>query len=98
MLFRSEAAQEVGTNNLSGFRSAAGVDNFARDGRFILGSFSKSHTVLNANLTLATDDGRWFGQLYCDNCTDEAYPQSTLSNHSYLNQPRSYGLRVRLGF
>ncbi len=90
--------QEVGTNNLSGYRSAAGVDNFARDGRFILGSFSDSHTVLNANLAYTTDDGRWLAQLYCDNCTDEAYPQSTLSNHSYLNRPRTYGFKVRLGF
>lgn len=92
------ADQEVGTNNLSGYRSAAGVDNFAGDGRFILGSFSGSHTVVNANVAFATDDGRWTAALYCDNCTDETYGQSTLSNHTYLNAPRTYGLKVRLGF
>jgi iron complex outermembrane receptor protein len=90
--------QEVGTNNLSGYRSAAGVDNFAGDGEFVLGSFSESHTIVNANVTLATDDGRWTAALYCDNCTDETYGQSTLSNYTYLNSPRTYGLKVRLGF
>ena len=90
--------QEVGTNNLSGYRSASGVDNFAGDGEFVLGSFSEAHTVLNANIAFATDDGRWSAALYCDNCTDETWGQSTLSNHTYLSAPRTYGLKVRLGF
>jgi iron complex outermembrane receptor protein len=96
LLYTSD--QEVGTNNLSGYVNAAGIANFAGDGQFVLGSFSKAHTLVNLNLTLATDDGRWAAALSCTNCTDKAYPQSTLSNFSYLNQPRSWSLDVRRRF
>ncbi len=90
--------QEVGTNNLSGYVNAQGVQNFAGDGRFILGSYSEAHTTVNLNLTLATNDDRWQATLSCSNCTDEAYPQSTLSNFSYLNEPASWSLDIRRRF
>jgi iron complex outermembrane recepter protein len=90
--------QEVGTNNLSGYVSAGGVANFAGDGEFLLGSFSEAHTVINANLTLRSDADVWSVSLSCDNCSDETYEQSTLSNFSYLNQPRTWGLKARWNF
>lgn len=90
--------QEVGTNNLSGFISDAGVANFAGDGRFVLGSFSEEHTIVNANIALRDGDDRWLASISCDNCFDQAYPQATLSNFSYLNPPRSWALRVRWNF
>lgn len=89
---------EVGTNNLSIFRSASGQLNFARDGDFVLGSFSEAHTVVNASVTLRTDDDAWFASLGCSNCSDTAFPQSTLSNYTYLNPPRTWSLRVRRNF
>jgi iron complex outermembrane receptor protein len=90
--------QEVGTNNLSAFVSAAGVANFARDGQFILGSYSASHTQVSVNLALRADDDRWLASVSCDNCTNEAYPQSTLSNYSYLNAPGSWNVKFRWKF
>ena len=96
VIYTSE--QEVGTNNLSGYVNAAGVANFAGDGRFVLGSFSEAHTVVNFNLTFADADRRWAAILACNNCTDETYPQSTLSNFSYLNEPRSWTLDLRWRF
>jgi len=96
LLYTSD--QEVGTNNLSGFINDAGVANFAGDGRFVLGSFSEAHTLINLNLRLAGVDDRWSIVLSCNNCTDEAFPQSTLSNFSYLNEPRNWVLDVRWRF
>jgi iron complex outermembrane receptor protein len=96
LLYTSD--QEVGTNNLSGYVNDAGVANFAGDGRFVLGSFSKAHTLVNLNLTFASDDAAWTAALSCTNCTDKAYPQSTLSNFSYLNQPRIWSLDLRRRF
>ncbi len=90
--------QEVGTNNLSAFRSSSGVLNFAADGEFILGSFSEAHTVVNFNLALRTRDDRWFAALSCDNCFSETYPQATLSNFSYINPPATWAVKVRRKF
>ena len=53
---------------------------------------------MNANLTFRTIDDLWLAALSCDNCTDESNPQSTLSNFSYLNPPRSWNFRVSRSF
>lgn len=90
--------QEVGTNNLSAFRNSAGVLNFARDGDFILGSYSEAHTVVNASLGFRTNDGNWFAAVGCDNCFDETYEQATLSNWSYLNAPATWSVKLRRSF
>jgi iron complex outermembrane receptor protein len=90
--------QEVGTNNLSAFRNSAGVLNFARDGEFILGSFSEAHTLVNFNLALRSSDDRWLISASCDNCSDEIYPQATLSNFSYVNPSASWAVKARLKF
>jgi iron complex outermembrane receptor protein len=89
---------EVGTNNLSGYVNSAGVANFAGDGQFILGSFSRAHTTVNFNLSLRDDDDRWLIAASCDNCTNQSYPQSTLSNFSYLNPPGSWAVSARWRF
>ena len=92
------SSQEVGTNNLSGYVSASGVANIAGDGSFVLGSFSRAHTLVNANLTLATDDRGYSLALSCSNCGNISFPQSTLSNFSYLNEPRTVALDLRVRF
>jgi iron complex outermembrane receptor protein len=89
---------EVGTNNLSGYVNSAGVANFAGDGQFVLGSFSREHTTVNVNVGLRDDDDRWLVSASCDNCTNQSYPQSTLSNFSYLNPPRSWAVTARWRF
>lgn len=96
LLYTSD--QEVGTNNLSGWVNAAGVANIGRDGTFVLGSYSEAHTVTNFNLKFATKDDRWQAVLSCSNCTEEAWPQSTLSNFSYLNEPRTWAFDLKRRF
>ena len=90
--------QEVGTNNLSAFISSAGQLNLARDGEAVLGSFSESHWIVNANLGLSSPDNRYSLALSCDNCFDKSYFQATLSNYSYLNPPRTWRLTARTRF
>ncbi len=92
------ADSEVGTANLSAWENSAGVLNLGRDGAFRLGSFSESHTLLNASLTLASPGGAWQAALSCDNCSDESFPQSTLSNYTYINPPRRWALRLKYRF
>lgn len=90
--------QEVGTTNISFYRNAQGQLNITGDGEFLAGSFSKSHVVVNASVAVETLDERYRFSLECDNCFDVAYPQATLSNFSYLNQPMSWTVRLRAKF
>jgi iron complex outermembrane receptor protein len=90
--------QEVGTNNLSAFLSDDGVLNLNRDGEPVIGSFSKEHWIVNANLTLRAPDDRYSASLSCDNCFGEVYPQATLSNFSYINPPSTWRLTLRTRF
>jgi iron complex outermembrane recepter protein len=96
LLYTSD--QEVGTNNLSGWISPSGVPNIGRDGAFVVGSYSEAHTVMNFNLRFATNDDAWQATLSCNNCTDESWPQSTLSNYSYLNEPQTWAIDIRRRF
>jgi iron complex outermembrane receptor protein len=90
--------QEVGTNNLSGYIDSSGRANFEGVGDFVLGSFSRGYSLVNLNLALASNDDRWTAILSCTNCGDRAYPQSTLSNFSYLNEPRTWAIDIRRRF
>jgi len=92
------SSQEVGTANLTVWRNPAGVLDLARDGAAVEGSFQRGYELLNASLTFATPDAQWVASIACDNCTDRAVFQSTLSNYSYLNPPRSFTVRVRRKF
>lgn len=90
--------QEVGTTNISFYRSASGVFNITGDGEFVSGSFSKAHTVVNASVAVETLDERYRFSLECDNCFGTTYVQATLSNFSYLNPPSSWTARLRAKF
>ena len=92
------SSQEVGTSNTNFYRNAAGIINVTGDGEFVTGSFSRAHTIVNASLGIATADRRWNATVECNNCFDVAYPQSTLSNFSYLNQPASWQVKLRTKF
>ena len=89
---------EVGTGNLSAWENSAGELNLVRDGAFRIGSYSEEHTLLNASLALSSPSGNWQAVLSCDNCTYEVFPQSTLSNYTYINPPRRWALRLKYAF
>ena len=91
-------SQEVGTSNTNFYRNAAGVINVTGDGEFVTGSFSRAHTIVNASLGIATIDRNWNATVECNNCLAVAYPQSTLSNFSYLNQPATWMVKLRRKF
>jgi iron complex outermembrane receptor protein len=92
------SSQEVGTGNLTIWRNAAGVENLARDGVPVSGSFQPAYSLVNATLTWRNPGSDWTVQLVCANCTDQAAFQSTLSNYSYLNPPRTWLARVMKRF
>ena len=89
------SSQEVGSSNTNFYRTDAGVINVRGDGKFVTGSFSRPHTVVNASLGIANVGRDWNASVECSNCFDVAYPQSTLSNFSYLNQPATWMVKVR---
>jgi iron complex outermembrane recepter protein len=96
--FAYMGAHEVGSANVSIWRSASGVLNSVRDGEFVTGSYSAAHTVINAGVAFRTDDKLWSGSIDCSNCTNEAFPQASLSNFTYLNPPMTWSVKVKRAF
>jgi iron complex outermembrane recepter protein len=96
--FSYVSAHEVGSANVSIWRNSVGVLNADRDGEFVTGSFSAAHVLINAGLAFRTDDNLWTASLECSNCFDKAFPQASLSNFTYLNQPMSWLMRVKRAF
>jgi iron complex outermembrane receptor protein len=90
--------QEVGTTNLSFYRSATGAFNVTGDGTFLAGSFSKAHTYVNASVAVETADNAWRVTADCSNCFGVDSVQATLSNFSYINPPGTWSVRVRRKF
>jgi iron complex outermembrane receptor protein len=98
------AKSEVGTSELSlysqGFTSAGGVTyggNPYGNGTFIAGSFSEARWIVNASLTLKSDAG-WSIAAECKNCFDQVAVESALANYSYLNPPKTWGIRAKFDF
>ncbi|MEO0981050.1 MAG: TonB-dependent receptor [Pseudomonadota bacterium] len=58
-------------------------------------SFEDGYFLVNAGVTLATDDGAWQLIGECSNCTNTIYLQSDLANTLYLNEPRRWGFRLK---
>jgi iron complex outermembrane recepter protein len=96
--FSYVSAHEVGSANVSIWRSASGVLNASRDGEFVTGSFSDAHTIVNAGISFRTNNRLWSGSLDCTNCTDKAYSSAALSNFSYLNEPRKWTFKIKRVF
>jgi len=66
-----------------------------------------AHTLLNGQIGLESNDGRWRVSIWGNNLTDEVYKQRLfdLSGLTFvaqklisLGQPRTYGVRLRLNF
>jgi len=98
------SAFETGTANLSFYdqpvTTAAGsfVGNPFGNGNFVTGSASESYTLVNASLTLRTADRNWAVSIECENCFDEVYNQSSLSNFTYISPPGTWFIRARRNF
>lgn len=67
-------------------------------GRYISGSRSAAHWLVNAGIAVRTDDDAWLVSLECENCLDDIHTQSSLVNYTYLNPPRTWMLRARRTF
>jgi iron complex outermembrane receptor protein len=62
------------------------------------GSHASGYVLVNAALTLRTDDNNWTLALECSNCLDRAYVESSVANYSYLGEPRSWQVRLKRVF
>jgi iron complex outermembrane recepter protein len=95
---------EVGTSNVSVFNgTVTGTNgtfpgNFSNTGPFVTGSFSPSHWIFNAGLTLKSPDDAWSLGVECTNCLNEEYSASTLANYSYLPRPMEWMIRSKFKF
>jgi iron complex outermembrane receptor protein len=92
--------QNVATSNLTIFTGPITGSNgtFPSNpyaGDVITGGQVASNWLVNAGLALNGPDDRWTLALECQNCFDETYFQSSLSNYSYLNQPMTWMVRAR---
>ena len=68
------------------------------NGDFITGSNSPSVWLVNASLGLNTPNNRWKFSVECNNCFNEEFIQTALSNFSYLNPPMTWTVRARYNF
>ncbi len=99
--YRSKS--NVGTSAVSfydpGFTSAAGVTygSNTTGGTLITGAFSPSRWIANASITLKSEGG-WSLVAECKNCFDEESIESTLSNYTYLGNPRTWAFRAKYAF
>ena len=94
---------ETGTANATIYSGAStGVNGTfpanPNSGAFLNGSQTKSHVLVNAGLTLRTEDGNWMVSAECDNCFSKVYNQSSLSNYTYLSPPGTWTIRARRKF
>jgi iron complex outermembrane recepter protein len=95
---------EVGTSGVTVYNgTVTGTNgtfpgNFTGTGTLVGGSFSPSHWIINAGLTLKGPDDVWSLGIECSNCFNEEYTQSTLANFAYLNRPMEWMLRTRYKF
>jgi iron complex outermembrane recepter protein len=95
---------EVGTSNVSVFQgSVAGTNgtfpgNLINQGPYVGGSFSPSHWVFNAGLSLKSPNDSWSLGVECSNCLNEEYFASTLANYAYLNRPMEWMIRSKFRF
>jgi iron complex outermembrane recepter protein len=100
--FASET--EVGTSGVTVYNgSVTGTNgtfpgNFTGTGTLVGGSFSPSHWIINAGITLKAPGDVWSLGIECSNCFNEEYTQSTLANFAYLNRPMEWMLRTRYKF
>ncbi|MBV7257189.1 TonB-dependent receptor plug domain-containing protein [Pacificimonas sp. WHA3] len=57
-----------------------------------------ARVLVDAGLSLRTDDDWWIVSIECDNCLDETYVDSGALGYAYLGQPRTWTFRARRKF
>lgn len=67
-------------------------------GEFITGSFTNDYVLVNAGLSLASEDKAWLLSVECNNCLSKTYRDTTLAKYNYLNRPMTWTVRVRRRF
>ena len=67
-------------------------------GTVISGSHANAFVLVDAAMTLRTDDNNWTLALECSNCLDRTYVASSLANYAYLGPPRSWQVRLKRVF
>jgi iron complex outermembrane recepter protein len=98
------SASEVGTSQVTLYNqpitgtNGTFPSNPFGNGAIITGSESPAAWLVNASLRIAAPEDRWALSVECSNCFNESFSQSTLANYSYLNQPRTWMIRMRAGF
>ena len=96
--------QEVAIANLSFYDGTVTGSNGSfpanpfGNGRFITGSQSAANWIVNASVLLSAPDDKWQFTAECQNCLNESFIQSALSNYSYLNPPMTWMVRARYNF
>ncbi len=96
--------QEVAIANLSFYDAPVTGSNGTfpanpfGNGAFITGSQSAANWLVNASVLLSSPEDKWQFTAECQNCLNESFIQSALSNYSYLNPPMSWMVRARYNF
>ena len=90
-------ASETGSSNVNIYRDAAGAFNL-RSGSLAFGSHADPTVLVNASLGWVSVNGRFQASVACQNCFNEVYVQSALSNFSYINPPRNWTATFRVNF
>ena len=85
---------ETAAANLSLYVDDAGVINTAGRGRFVDGSTSLAHWMVNASVALESEDSKWRLSVSCLNCSNAYYTESAIS-FSYPNAPRTWEIRLK---
>jgi iron complex outermembrane receptor protein len=102
LFYRSD--YQTGTGNASLYTGGitAGAGGGGRsfpanpfDGDVISGSAGAGAVLVNAAVTMQTDDGNWTLALECNNCFDQGNVDNSLGTTSYFNAPRTLLLRLK---
>jgi iron complex outermembrane receptor protein len=84
------------TRTINGVSTTFPTNPFS--GELLAGSAVPPFWLVNASLSLRTDDGNWLVAVECDNCFDKAYVQSSLVNYNYISPPRTWMVRAKRNF
>ena len=82
---------------ISSISGAIGVDLTPTETTITLPDTTITPTVVNAGVTLLSDDGTWSATVECKNCADEEYITSFLFG-PYWTEPMTWQARFRYNF
>ncbi|MHB9879843.1 TonB-dependent receptor [Pacificimonas sp. ICDLI1SI03] len=62
------------------------------------GTTADGRVLMNAGISLRTDDDWWIVSIECDNCLDETYVDTAAAGFAYLGKPMTWMFRARRKF